>query len=352
MVAVTAMIEAGASNELLPDLEMIRRNLVLESRLIDDLLDLSRIARGGLRLQLEIVDVHEAIRHALEMCRDALQQAGLVVRQDLFALRHHARADEMRIMQVFWNLTTNATKYTPRGGTLEIRTRDENQGEDGRIVIEFRDNGIGLDPDLLPRIFNPFEQGDQKFRSRHGGLGLGLAISKNVVEAHGGTMSARSPGPGRGSTFRVDLPTVPVPAQNAATPLARPSLQNERGLSILLVEDNKDILRYLAFVLDQQGHRVMTADSLSAAREMASTEAIDLLISDVDLPDGSGLELMRELAAERSIKGIAISGFGTEQDLELSEAAGFHAHLLKPIEMSHLEEAIRTVSSPSEFSRP
>jgi PAS domain S-box-containing protein len=352
MVAVSAMIEAGASNELRADLEMIRRNLELESRLIDDLLDLSRIARGGLRLQLEIEDVHQAIRRALEMCRDALQKAGLLVREDLAALMHHVRADEMRIMQVFWNLTSNAAKYTPRGGTLEIRTRNENQGEDGYIVIEFRDNGIGLDPELLPRIFDPFEQGDRKSRSRYGGLGLGLAISKNVVEAHGGTMSARSPGPGRGSTFRVELPVAPVPARKAVTPLAPPSLQKHRGFKILLVEDNKDILRYLAFVLDHRGHRVLTADSLSAAREIASTETIDLLLSDVELPDGSGLELMRELAAERAVKGIAISGFGTEQDLQLSEEAGFHAHLLKPIDMQQLEEAIRTVTSCSEFSRP
>jgi PAS domain S-box-containing protein len=352
MVAITAMIEGGSPNELLPDLEMIRRNIELESRLIDDLLDLSRIARGGLRLQMEIVDVHEAIRRALEMCRVALQQAGLVVHQDLSALNHHARGDEMRLMQVFWNLTTNATKFTPTGGSLEVRTRNENRSDGDRLVVEFRDTGIGLDPDLLPRIFDPFEQGDRVFRTRYGGLGLGLAISKNVVEAHGGDMSAKSPGPGRGSTFRVDLPVVPAPARPIARPLAPPSPQNHRRLSILLVEDNRDTLRYLTLVLGQQGHRVLTASSLSAARETASAEEIDLLISDVELPDGSGLELMRELSAERGVKGIAISGFGADEDLQLSEDAGFHAHLLKPIDVRKLDEAIRTVFSRSEFSRP
>jgi PAS domain S-box-containing protein len=358
LMAVSSLLESKPSAALLPTLEMIHRNIELEARLINDLLDTSRLGRGRLRLDLETVDIHEAIKRAIEICRDETMVAGLHVVAELKAACHYVTADHARLMQIAWNLIHNAAKFTPPEGRLTIRTINPARppGADGgpeSIVVEFEDTGIGIDPAMLPRIFETFEQGPDNPRGRSGGLGLGLAISRSLTEALGGRLTASSRGRGLGSTFRVELTTVPATAESAhggstavttRSPTAEPC---RAGLRILVVEDNRDTLRYLATVLRSRGHDVVTADGFASARA-AVAEAqtpFDLLLSDIELPDGDGLCLMRELRATSDLLGIALSGFGTEEDVRQSRAAGFSDHLTKPIDINRLEAAIRRATA-------
>ena len=263
-------------------------------------------------------------------------------------------------MQVAWNLIRNAAKFTPPDGRLTIRTTNPpgssgpadlpGEGHPHRLVIDFEDTGIGIDPAVLPRIFDAFEHGRDDLRGRSGGLGLGLAISRSLAEALGIRLTASSPGRGLGSTFRLELttvpasvPTAPLPPPSGTAPPARSGL----GLRILVVEDNEDTLRFLAIVLRQRGHEVVTAANIAAARAAVHQAAVpfDMLLSDIELPDGSGLDLMRELNARGGMSGIAMSGFGAEEDLQQSREAGFFDHLTKPIDSKRLDAAIHRVAA-------
>ncbi len=353
LMSVSGALERDTASELGPTLEMIRRNVEMEVQLIDDLLDVARIARGGIRLRTEVIDVHEAIRRAVGMLHQETRDAGLEIILELSARRHHALADSTRITQVFLNLITNALKFTPSGGRLECRTWNEgfnDPGPDaGRLVLEFRDSGIGIDAEALTRIFEPFEQGGAEVARRYGGLGLGLAISRGIVEALGGQMSASSPGRGKGAVFHLALPLTSAPAPRVLA-LAPPPPEPNRpvGLKLLLVEDDPDSLRYLAFVLGSRGHQVVAVSNLAEARACLAQNRIDLLISDIELPDGSGLDLIRD---HPGLLGIAVSGFGSDEDVRASETAGFTVHLSKPIALKTLENAIaRVMSRPRRHS--
>ena len=335
---------------------MSNRNVELEARLIEDLLDVSRIARGRLTLDLKTVDVHMAIRDCVKICREETSVAGLDVVLDLAARDHHIKGDHARLMQVVWNMVRNAARFTPGGGTLSIRTSntpgpggEHGTGTGGRahgLIVEFTDTGIGIDPAIHDRIFEPFYQGDTDARRRPEGLGLGLAISRSIAEAHGGRLSLQSPGPGQGSRFRLELGTVPGDATTSADPIRPPSTPPGRsGLNVLLVEDNHDTLRYLTLMLQERNYNVVPVDRLSAALAAAREAEFDLLISDIELPDGTGLELIHGLGGGRTMPGIAISGFGSEEDLQLSASAGFAEHLTKPIDLNRLESAIQRVTS-------
>jgi PAS domain S-box-containing protein len=354
LLTVAALLEEPeAAGELRPALEMVRRNIESEARLIDDLLDVVRATRGRLSLELRRVDVHAVLRQALATCRPEIEAAGLALGLELSAPEHHATADPDRLQQVFWNLIKNAAKFTPRGGSLVIRSHNEDAsspGPDtapgaGRLVIEVADDGIGIEPDVLPRIFDPFEQGTPALRRRSGGLGLGLAISRTVAEAHGGRLTAASAGTGRGTTFTLELAVEPAEAP-ASTPAPAPAPAPAAGpgpLQILLVEDNRDTLRALARLLERHGHRVRAAADLATARRLAAAGPFDLLLSDIDLPDGDGRDLMRELRQRGAVPGIAMSGFGSEADIRASREAGFAAHLIKPITPREVDDAIRRV---------
>ncbi len=361
LIAASSLLEPG-DHSLDPSvrsvLEMIKRNVELESRLIDDLLDVSRIARGRLELELKTVDLHLAIRDCVEICRDETSAAGLDVVLDLAARDHHVAGDHARLMQVIWNLVRNAARFTPRGGTLSIRTSNTPRPGDeegtgtcgpGRscgLIVEFTDTGVGIDPEIHDRIFEPFFQGDADVVRRPAGLGLGLAISRSIAEAHGGRLSLKSAGSGDGSTFRLELVTVPSDASTSPEPIKPPSNATGRGrLKILLVEDNVDTLRYLTLTLQKRNYNVVPVDRLSAALAAAGEAQFDLLISDIELPDGTGLELIHGLGGGRTLPGIAISGFGSEEDVEQSAVAGFAEHLTKPIDLNRLESAIRRVTS-------
>jgi PAS domain S-box-containing protein len=363
LIAASSLLEQG-DGELDPNvrsvLEMVQRNIELESRLIDDLLDVSRIVRGPMTLNTKTVDVHLTIRDCVEICRDEISAAGLAVVIDLAAQEHHVTGDQARLMQVFWNLIRNAARFSPGGGTLSILSSNAlaagdddgpargDSGQNRRLIVDFTDTGIGIDPALGDRIFEPFHQGATDSRRRPEGLGLGLAISRSIAEAHGGKLSVQSLGPGRGATFRLELGTVPA-GLTASTEPDRPTSRppGRGGLNVLLVEDNHDTLRYLTSVLEKRSHHVVPVDRVSAALAAAGEAQFDLLISDIELPDGTGLELLNDLGGGRTLPGIAISGFGSEEDLQLSACAGFAEHLTKPIDVHTLESAIRRVTCRS-----
>ena len=344
LLAITGLCDdPSLPAELATTLELVRRNVELEARLIDDLLDVVRISRGKLPLRPETVDAHRLIRHALEICRGELDAAGLHLELDLGAARHHVAADPARLEQVVWNLVKNAVKFTPAGGAVAVRTRD---GAGGTLVVAVSDTGVGIDPDALSRIFEPFEQAGAAPAQRAGGLGLGLAICRAVVAAHGGRLTATSAGAGRGSTFTVELATVDAPARGpamtAAIPAAPPAEQ-----AVLLVEDHEDTLRVMDRVLRHHGYRVTAATSLAAAEQAALGAAFDVLVCDLLLPDGSGLDLPRRLGPRCPPRAVAISGYGTDRDLQASRHAGFHAHLTKPVDLATLLGALRPPEAPT-----
>ena len=350
---LTGNLAGELAGGLADDLAMIRRNVELEARLIDDLLDLTRIARGKLELHPEIADLRQIVEHATEMCCEPETASGrLRVVTDLAAGEHRVWGDPSRLTQVLWNLLNNAVKFTPAGGTITLRSRS---GPDG-LVLEVSDTGVGIDPDVLPHIFDAFEQGRARSPRGTGGLGLGLAISKAIVEMHGGRLAAASPGPGRGAVFMLSLPDLlprdPETGEVPILPGLPPAVQNPKSeignLHILLVEDHADTAEAMAELLRLLGHCVTVAGGVAeavAAAGIASTTAadggLDLLISDLGLPDGSGLDVMRAVARSHGVPGIALSGYGMEEDVCKSLEAGFDRHLTKPVSLQALETAIR-----------
>jgi signal transduction histidine kinase/CheY-like chemotaxis protein len=393
---ITMVAELEVIAETLPDarqpLEIIRRNVELEARLIDDLLDVTRISSGKLQLTREAVDLHRTVRLALEICQREINDKRLDISLDLRADAHWVRADPARLQQIFWNLITNAVKFTPQGCRITIRSFNPTHGAanaDGSkthinfvamqasgaansngarqasdttttpnpgprdpaghfIRLDIIDEGIGIEPQHLARIFNAFEQGQSSITRRFGGLGLGLAISRAMVEAHGGSLTASSAGAGRGSTFSVELETClqPPPSEsggaNKLTP-AIPSPMATEGCRVLLVDDHHDTCLGMKRLLSRRGYQVTTAHSVNEAILCAGRESFDLIISDLGLPDGTGFDLMAQLQQRGGPPGIALSGFGMESDIDRSREVGFSDHLIKPVDIEQLDAAMRKI---------
>jgi two-component system CheB/CheR fusion protein len=347
LAIVAGLQEDERARGLRRELDVIRRNVELEARLIDDLLDLTRITRGKLELSFGPTDARQVLMHALQTCARDLASKKLQLSTVLAADDHAVSADGPRLTQVFWNLMRNAVKFTPEGGAVRVRSWNQN----GWLAVEISDNGIGIGPDTLPRIFDAFEQGQRSITRRYGGLGLGLAISKAILELHGGTIAAASEGRDRGAAFTVRLPLRSGPERPVSALRERVAWwgDGERaasvsGLRILLVEDHEDTADAMADLLDVRGYRVTVARTLAEARAAAAAAEFDLLVSDLGLPDGSGHELMRELSARYGLRGIALSGYGMPEDLRKSRQAGFERHLTKPVTPQALEAAIREVA--------
>lgn len=340
LATVSAVDPAVLSPELRADLAMIQRNVELESKLIEDLLDLTRISRGKIVLHMEILDCHSCLRSALEICKSDITDKELHVSVDFLAGQHYARADPVRLRQVFWNLIRNAVKFTAVGGSINIATCNEAD----LFRVEISDTGIGIAPEVLPRIFEAFEQGERSKTRRFGGLGLGLSIAKAVVDLHHGLLSAFSEGEGKGATFTVELAAVSPPPAPQKTHIVPEQGKAANISKILLVEDDRDTLRILAKLLRKSGYEVTAAGCVEQGLALSATNPFDLLISDLGLPDGSGLDLMREIRQRDSLPGIALSGFGTDEDVRLSLAAGFEEHLVKPIDFATLRRVIQRVA--------
>lgn len=325
-------------SELREPLAVIRRNIEHEARLIDDLLDTSRIVHGKLQIDDACIDVHGLIDQLVETAWGELHAAGLQLGVTLEATEHHVRGDSVRLRQVLWNLVSNAQRFTPRGGHVTITTANERPE---MLTIRVSDTGAGIAPELVDRIFDPFEQID---RAPRDGLGLGLAISKGIVDAHRGSIRAHSGGPQRGTTIEIDLGTT-MPCAEPAVAAETPKPGGETGLRILLVEDHPDSADSLVELLQLYGHQVELARSFAEAVSRGG-EPFNLLITDIGLPDGDGLELLQAIGArntENRMSSIALSGYAAEHDIERSRQAGFDCHLRKPVEIDHLLQAIDEV---------
>ncbi|MEO5718200.1 MAG: ATP-binding protein [Chthoniobacterales bacterium] len=350
--------DAAISDALAEDLETVRRNVELEARLIDDLLDLTRISRGKLELHCERIELGRIIEDAIGACRLDLEAKHLELIRDFAAEKITLLADSARLTQIFWNLLKNAIKFTPNEGRITIRAGTE-AGESGsNVLVEFQDTGIGIDPANIGRVFDAFEQGDRRVTRQFGGIGLGLAISKAIAESHQGTLTVESAGAGCGATFQLTLPfegcqedeNVRPPIAGVAhfrnAPASAPTSRPQR---ILLVEDHADTAAILVRLLRRMGHDVIHADTVTGALKLAEREMtltpISLVMSDLGLPDGSGLDLMTQLSSKYGLRGIALSGFGMDSDLAQSTAAGFSRHLVKPIDIATLRATIAEMTN-------
>ena len=321
-------------------LQLIRRNVELEARLIDDLLDLTRISKGKIQLSFEIVDAHTLLRNALEICQSDIEQKNLELRTEFAARKVYLEADPARLQQIFWNLIKNAVKFTPDGGKLSVCTTNNGNGE---FCVQVEDTGCGIAPEVLPKIFQAFEQAG---RTELGGLGLGLAISKALVEAHHGFITAESPGRNGGSKFTITVPTCERTAVPEAAD-APPSSVKRRAVRLLLVEDHEDTNRSLTRMLRRRGYEVFAARDVRSALDIATSQQFDVLVSDIGLPDGSGYDLLPALRAKGDVFGIALSGYGMEEDVRRSGEAGFSHHLVKPVDLNKLDSIIQAVPFPS-----
>ena len=330
-------------SELRQQLTMIRHNIELEARLIDDLLDLTRIAKGQLQLVLSgPVDIHSLIRHAERIVHNDAGKKSIHIQFELNASEHHVDGDAARLHQVFWNLFKNAIKFTRANGLITVRTENPKPGQ---IVLSMEDTGMGIETEALPFVFQGFGNGGRQRQSGSDGLGLGLPIAKAIVDLHGGTIRAESAGRGLGATFTIDLTTTrPFPlSRRAAAPTVEPQSENN-PLRLLVIEDHEATLDILARLLRCYGHNVLTATTAKDAILLACTHSFDLVISDLGLPDGNGLDLMRQLTQDYGLRGIALSGYGMAADRAKTKAAGFLSHLVKPIDFDQLNRVLREVA--------
>jgi PAS domain S-box-containing protein len=319
---------------------MLLRNVEIEARLIDDLLDLARIQSGRMSLQPTILPIGTAIEAARTVFQSEIASKKLQVRVD-GPMQTPVSADPARIQQVFWNLLGNAIKFTPVGGSIQIRT--ELLGSD-TIRVVFTDTGVGMTRGTIESLFQRFEQGEgAASRDRNRGLGLGLAISKALVEAHHGTISGESDGPGNGSRFVVTLPVAMPKDGPAIAGSARPAPEDPMHLKLLLLEDHADTATVLTLLLQSHGHHVVTCGTIAQALDVIRSRPFDVILSDIGLPDGSGIDFLREARKMCTTPAIALTGYGMEADLAAYAAAGFDRQLTKPVDFELLVATIQAV---------
>ena len=348
VIAMVGELEAELpdSKPIAEALEVVRRNVELEARLIDDLLDVTRISKGKLQLSFEPISVHQILQRAYEICRNEIEAKNLEVTFRPRAAHAYVDGDPARLQQVFWNLIKNSVKFTPEKGRITIETANPTAD---KIEVRVTDTGIGIESEAIDKIFNAFEQGQRDITRRFGGLGLGLAISKTLIDAHGGRIHVQSSGKDQGATFSVELNTVETPVERdgrAEVPSVdrkpKPAVANRR---VLLVDDHQDTCLGMKRMLERRGYEITIAHSAEQAVEKMRTQEFDLLISDIGLPDRSGYELMREVRVNKPLPGIALSGFGSEEDVNQAREAGFAEHLTKPINFERLEKTIQSLLS-------
>jgi PAS domain S-box-containing protein len=326
-----------------PTLDLIRRNVELEARLIDDLLDLTSIARGKLSLNFANVALDTLLTSALDMSESDIRAKGLTHETHFDAARFIVLGDAARLQQIVWNLMKNAVKFTPAGGRIEVKAWNP---DDATIAVSVTDSGIGISAEALPRIFSAFEQADDSITRSFGGLGLGLAIASTLAQKHGGTLSAYSEGRDAGARFTLTLPLAKVQPTHETAPLpAAAREEHGRSLSVLLVEDNEQTSSAMAEVLEMLGHRVKVATTVAQGLACTNADAFDLLISDIGLPDGSGLDIARAWAKMQPGKpSVAITGYGMDEDIRRCREAGFRDHLTKPVNFARLESLIQLLA--------
>jgi CheY-like chemotaxis protein/two-component sensor histidine kinase len=331
--------------------EIMERQVGHLVRLVDDLLDASRITHGKIELQKRMAELAVIVESAVEASRPfidaARHQLAISLPQDPVSLE----ADPVRLSQVITNLLTNAAKYMDNGGQIWLTVRREGC----EAVVSVRDTGIGIPPDMLPRVFDMFAQVDKTSGRAQGGLGIGLSLARRLVEMHGGRIEAFSEGPGQGSEFIVRLPVRPlaahsVAAQWGATPTDRTSLPARR---ILVVDDTRAAVYTLGKLLEKMGQHVRAVESAEAALEAARQERPDVVISDIAMPNMSGYELARRIREEPELEDvilIALTGFGQESDRQQAKEAGFDFHLIKPVGIEALRDLLASLPAQAATS--
>jgi signal transduction histidine kinase len=320
---------------------IIAKNVGLEARLIDDLLDLTHITHGKLLLEKQPVNVHLTLQDALATIQEDVEKKQIAFNLNLKAEQFIVFGDAMRLQQIFWNVLKNAVKFTPPSGQIMIQTGSNSSN----TVIKVTDTGIGMIPEEINCVFNAFSQGehaDPTGTHRFGGLGLGLSITQKLVELHSGNIKAESAGRNQGATFTMEFPFIEVtetsyPAPRESITTLKPS---KGGLRILLIEDHENTRTALAQLLTRRQYKVVAVGSAAEARQISRQNEFDLVLSDIGLPDGNGYALMSELRDNFGLKGIALTGYGMEHDVEHARKAGFVAHLIKPVHIKSLENAL------------
>ena len=342
----------GGCPELMQGLAAIERNAKSQARMISDILDMSRLNVGKMRLSVEPIDLAEAVTAAVNAMRPATDAAGPNIVVDLEGPKRTIRADSSRLQQILWNLLSNAIKFSPAGSEIRVRVREQNDG----VLLTVIDQGRGIEPDFLPFLFDRFTQSDAASNRQHGGLGLGLSIVKQLVQAHGGTVTARSPGPSRGSEFEVWLPfEADVTSSTDRHISAFAGLQQSRqegslgGLNVLVVDDDREACAMLQIILADLGADVTLAYDAAAALRTLTSWTPDVVISDIGMPGQDGYEFIREVrrresAASARIPTIALTSFTRAQDQEQARLAGFDLHSPKPLNPQELVAQIRQLT--------
>jgi PAS domain S-box-containing protein len=356
---------AGAAKgdpDLAEGLAAIERNARAQSQIIEDLLDMSRIISGKVRLDIQWVDLASAVQAAVDTLKPAAQAKGVHLHTALDPQTESVSADPNRLQQIFWNLLTNAVKFTPRGGRVQVTL----QRHDSRLEVSVADTGDGIQPEFLPYVFDRFSQSDASTTRRHGGLGLGLAIVKQLVELHGGTVHAQSPGKGAGATFTISLPVMAVQPQphlpheprhpkTPNVPIAPPWSPDITGVKVLIVDDEPDTRAMLKRVLEDCHAKVTLAASADQAVEQLQSNPPDVLASDIGMPGQDGYALIRRVRAlppnlGGTIPALALTAYARPEDRAKAVAAGFQHHISKPIEPAELIALIAHLAGRSENS--
>ena len=348
LIASENASDVSLDTKIRNDFATIARSIALESRLIDDLLDLSRVVTGKHAMEMQPVDVHQALAAAEETVRHDFAAKAITVKKILATSPSIVLGDPLRLQQIFWNIFRNAAKFAPPASVIKVETRTTAQ----EIHVSISDEGIGMTDDQISHVFERFWQGPHSKGGpspQFGGLGLGLPISRRLVEAHSGTIRAVSPGPNGGTTFVVKLPLarasqLPLAVAEAAT--TNTGLSHDKGAKrVLLVEDHQPTRLAVQRLLERRNYSVVTAGSAAEARAVFADQPFDLLICDIGLPDATGCDLMRDLKQIRDIPGIAVTGYGAERDVEESLRAGFSAHIMKPMTVKALADALNRVQT-------
>lgn len=318
-------------------------------RLIDDLLDVARITQGRITLRKQRVRLAEVVEEAVESTRSFIELRGLRLTVTSASERIRVEADPARLEQVFVNLLSNAAKYTEAGGQIDVAIERQH----AEVAVRFRDTGMGIAPEMLPRVWDLFAQADRTLERAQGGLGIGLTIARRLVELHGGRIEAHSPGLGKGAEFVVTLPTLPMVEEPQRTAPAAPIPQ--RPARVLVVEDNPDIAESLTMLLELLGHRVRAAYDGVAALDAARADVPDVMLVDIGLPGMDGYEIARRVRRDPNLKQVvlvALTGYGREEDKQEAMAAGFDYHLVKPVNPDALHGLVARLgkSTPEDTS--
>jgi len=329
-------------------LEVIERNGAAQLRLVEDMLDMSRMMSGKLRVELRETDVVAAVLSAVDALTPTAVAKGVTIRTQVTPGLPSVIGDSDRLSQVAWNLLANAVKFTPSGGIVEVAV----QAAPGAILLRVTDTGQGITPEFLPHIFEPFRQGDASTTRRHGGLGLGLALVRRLVDLHGGRVSAHSTGPGRGATFTVYLPAATPPLAPRGRHLAAgadPDATALKGLRVLVVDDEPEARELLAMQLEAAGASVTVAasgaDALALVKSAAPVRGLDALVADIGMPDQDGYALMRAIRAlpprqGGAVPAIALTAYARPEERARALAIGYQRHFVKPVDIGVLATAL------------